>query len=89
MVETIKAAVTYLTALLLIMGGLAFLYYTRLDPPSSATGTLIPLVAGFIGAAIQFLFNRETQQQTARQIERSTAIGSITSNGHSTPPAAE
>lgn len=84
MVETIKAAITYLTALLLIMGGLAFLYYTRLDPPESQTATLIPLVAGFVGAAIQFLFSRETQQQTAKQIERQQAIGAVT-NGHGAP----
>lgn len=74
-VDTIKATITYLTALLLIVGGMIFLYLTRLDPADSNTSALIPLVAGFVGAAIQFLFNRETQQQTARQVERSTATG--------------
>lgn len=86
-VETIKALTTYVTALLLIIGGLLFLYFTRLDPPESNTTSLIPLVAGFVGAAIQFLFNRETQTQTARQVERSTATGAASHNGSlSAPP---
>jgi hypothetical protein len=79
-VETIKALVTYVTALLLIIGGLLFLYFSRLDPPEAQTASLIPLIAGFVGAAIQFLFNRETQTQTARQVERSTATGAASSS---------
>lgn len=87
-VDTIKAAITYVTALLLILGGMLFLYLTRLDPPESQTSALIPLVAGFVGAAIQFLFNRETQQQTARQVERSTATGAATASSTTVPPVA-
>lgn len=83
-VETVKALVTYLTALLLIIGGILFLYLTRLDGPDSQTQSLIPLVAGFVGAAIQFLFNRETQTQTARQVERSTASGAASMGGPAT-----
>jgi hypothetical protein len=89
-VETIKALVTYLTALLLIVGGLLFLYFSRLDPPDAQTSALIPLIAGFVGAAIQFLFNRETQTQTARQVERSTATGassSATTTVNAAPPS--
>jgi hypothetical protein len=85
-VDTIKATITYVTALILIIGGMLFLYATRLDPPDSQTSALIPLVAGFVGAAIQFLFNRETQQQTARQVERSTATGAATGAGIPVPP---
>ena len=83
-VETIKALVTYVTALLLILGGLLFLYLSRLDPPDAQTDALIPLIAGFVGAAIQFLFNRETQTQTARQVERSTATGAASSGSGNT-----
>lgn len=72
-VDTIKASFTYFTALILIVGGLAFLYATRLDNPKDdlISGAII----GFIGAAIQFVFSRETQTQTARQIESATMAG--------------
>ncbi len=73
--DTVKAVFTYTIALLLVVGGLLFLYFSRLDPDTSNTRSLVPLVAGFIGAAIQFVFNRETQTQTARQVERGIAQG--------------
>lgn len=72
--DTIKVLFTYVIATILIVGGLIFLYLTTND-------TLIPLVAGFVGAAIQFVFNRETQTQTARQVERSQAQGAAAASG--------
>lgn len=88
--DTIKAFFTYAIALLIIVGGFAILYLTRLDPPESNSQNLSLVMAGFIGAAIQFVFNRETQTQTARQSERATAAGiasqpTVTTN--SGPPA--
>jgi uncharacterized membrane protein YeaQ/YmgE (transglycosylase-associated protein family) len=86
MTETIKAAATYAIAAILIVGGLLFMYFSRLDPPEAQTGTLIPLVAGFVGAAITFVFQQETQTRTARQVERSYANSQpiITTSGE--PP---
>jgi hypothetical protein len=74
-VDTIKALFTYIIATLIILGGGAMLFFTRLDPPESGSQNLALVVAGFIGAAVQFVFNRETQTQTARQSERATAAG--------------
>jgi hypothetical protein len=74
-VETVKALFTYLIALVIIIGGGFMLFYTRLDPPESNSQNLALVIAGFIGAATQFVFNRETQIQTAHQSERATAAG--------------
>jgi membrane associated rhomboid family serine protease len=70
MVETVKASFTYLTALLIIVGGGAMLFFTYAD---SAAQNLQLIVSGLMGAAMQFLFNRETQTQTARQAASATA----------------
>ena len=72
-IDTIKVIYTYSIATIIVVGGMAMLYFSRLDPPSS--GNLALVTAGFIGAAIQFVFNRETQTSTARQVERATAAG--------------
>ena len=61
--DTLKLIFTYGIATLVIVGGGAMLYYTTDE-------NLQLVLAGFIGAAIQFVFNRETQTQTARQTER-------------------
>jgi membrane associated rhomboid family serine protease len=73
--DTIKAIFTYIIATIIIVGGGLMLFYTRLDPPESNSQNLSLVIAGFIGAAVQFVFNRETQTQTARQQERATAAG--------------
>ena len=76
MSDNIKLVFTYSIATLLIVGGLLFLYLSRLDDPTNSnTAALIPLIAGFVGAAVQFVFSRETQTSTARQVERSYAAG--------------
>lgn len=74
-IDTIKVFYTYLIATLLVIGGLLFLFYSRNDPPGGQSAAMIPLVAGFVGAAIQFVFSRETQTSTARQVERGIAQG--------------
>lgn len=75
MTDTIKAVFTYAIAAVVIVGGGIMLYAIRLDPPESNAQNIALLLAGFIGAAVQFVFNRETQTQTARQSERATAAG--------------
>ena len=85
-IDTIKIIYTYTIATLLVVGGLAFLFFTRNDPPTGQSATMVPLVAGFIGAAVQFVFNRETQTSTARQVERATAAGTAASSGNNGEP---
>ena len=89
-IDTIKVTYTYSIATILVVGGLIFLYLSRNDPPGGQSAAMVPLVAGFIGAAVQFVFNRETQTSTARQVERSTAAGAAsqpTVTTNSGPPA--
>lgn len=76
--DTLKLIFTYLIALLVIAGGGLMLFVSRLDPADSNSQNLSLVLAGFIGAAIQFVFNRETQTSTARQVERATAAGAGT-----------
>jgi hypothetical protein len=88
-IDQIKIIYTYSIASILILGGLFIIYQTRLDPPEADIQGLRLLMAGFIGGATQFVFNRETQTQTARQVERSTAAGvssqpTVTTSGN--PP---
>jgi hypothetical protein len=73
--DTLKLAFTYTIAAVLIIGGLAVLVITRLDPPESNPQNLQLVIAGFVGAAIQFVFNRDSQTQTARATERAVAAG--------------
>lgn len=81
-IDTIKVIYTYSIATIIVVGGFIFLYFTRTDPPGGQSSTMVPLVAGFVGAAIQFVFNRETQTSTARQVERGIAAGSAASNAN-------
>ena len=74
-VEQIKVFYTYTIATIMIVGGLFIIYNTRLDPATADIQGLRLLMAGFIGGATQFVFNRETQTSTARQVERATAAG--------------
>lgn len=73
--DNIKIVFTYGIATIMIVGGLAIIYLTRLDPPEADVQGLRLLMAGFIGGATQFVFNRETQTQTARQVERGISQG--------------
>lgn len=74
-VDTIRAVATYVIALVLIVGGLLFLYTTRLDPN---VGDLRLAVVGFITAAITFAFQSETQTRTARQTQTASEAGAVT-----------
>lgn len=67
--DTMKLLFTYLIAAIVIVGGGTMLFLTRLDPPDSASQDYGLLIAGFIGAAITYVFNRETGTQATRAAE--------------------
>lgn len=72
MSDTIKLIYTYTIATILIIGGLFILYQARLDPPDQVSDLKL-IVSGFVGAAITFVFTKDTQTATARQVERNYA----------------
>ncbi len=79
--DNIKLVFTYLTALIVIVGGGLMLYGIRLDPPDSNSSNISLLLAGFIGAAITFTFGRETATQATRASQSSNAAGVASQNG--------
>jgi hypothetical protein len=91
-IDTIKVLYTYTIATILIVGGILFLYFSRNDPPGGQAAMLVPVVTGFIGAAVQFVFNRETQAATSAQVKSAAATAvanTLTAQGQPnvlTPP---
>jgi hypothetical protein len=73
-VDTIRALFTYATALVIVVGGGAIIYVSRSEP---AAADVVAIVAGFMGAALTFLFSSETQTRTARQTNTASAAGAI------------
>ena len=71
--DSIKLWFSYIIALVIIVGGMAMLFATRLDPPESDVQGLRLLIATFIGAAITFVFNRESATQATRAALNTTA----------------
>ena len=63
--DSIKLISTYLIALVVIVGGGAMLYLTRLD----ADPSLSLVLAGFIGAAITFVFGQESATRAVRSYQ--------------------
>jgi hypothetical protein len=84
-IDQIKVIYTYSIATILVVGGLVFLYLSRNDPAGGQSAAMVPLVAGFVGAAIQFVFNRETATNSARQTERAIAKGAASTAPTSAP----
>ncbi len=74
--DTIKLWFVYITALVIIIGGGLFLYSTRAE---ATAHDLQILIAGFMGAAITFVFNRESATQATRAAQSSTAAGAAAS----------
>lgn len=70
--DVIQTAFTYLTAYTIVVAGFIFLYAVRSD--QSAQGT-VAIVAGFIGAAITFLFSSATATRATAAAAASTAVG--------------
>ncbi len=85
--DLVKLIFTYLLALLIVVGGGLILYLIRLDPPESGSATLSLAIAGFMGAAIQFVFNKESTTQATRAAESSFRQGQPTVTTSSGPPA--
>lgn len=84
-VDTIRAVFTYLIALVVVIGGGLILYLSKTDP---SAGDFRAVVAGFIAAAITFVFQQETQTRTARQSVASSTNGAMLhANGLSGTPA--
>lgn len=75
-IDTIKAIVTYLTAMLTALGGMVAIVYIGSDPSQSDTKTIL---AGFVGGAFVFLFNQEVQTRTARQAAAATFAAKLNS----------
>ena len=75
-IDTIKAVVTYVTAMIAAIGGMASIIYIGGDPSQSDTKTII---AGFVGGAFVFLFNQEVQTRTARQAAAATFAAKLNS----------
>jgi hypothetical protein len=73
-VDTIRAVFTYSTALIIVVGGGAIIYVSRSEP---AAADVVAIVAGFMGAALTFLFSSETQTRTARQTNTASASGAL------------
>jgi hypothetical protein len=75
MAENLKLVFTYVIALIIIVGGGIMLYNIRLDPPESGSATLSLAIAGFIGGAITYVFNREAATQATRAAQASSDQG--------------
>ncbi len=80
--DNIKLMFTFLIAFIVIVGGGLMLYAIRLDDPDNTnSANLSLLLAGFIGAAITFVFGRETSTQATRASQSSNAAGVASQNG--------
>ena len=74
-VDTIRAVFTYAIATIVVGGGMYVIYATRGEANSSDT---IAIIAGFVGAALSFVFSTEVQTRTARQTNTAAAQGAYT-----------
>ena len=67
--DTIKLWFTYSLATVIIIGGGAMLFISR----NEANSDFSLLIAGFIGGAIGFIFNRESATQATRAAQSSAS----------------
>jgi len=67
--DDIKLWFTYGLAAIIIVGGGIMLYVSRLEENSD----FALLIAGFIGAAVSFVFNRESATQATRAAQSSAS----------------
>lgn len=83
-IDTIRALFTYVTALVVVVGGGMLLYLTYNDPGAA---NVLVMVGGFIGSALTFLFGAEVATRTARQSTAATlAANTASSNGATVEP---
>lgn len=73
-IDTIKALFTYATALVVVAGGLAIIFFHD-------DSEVRVITAGFVGAALQFLFGQEIQTRTARQHVQAQPTLAASANG--------
>lgn len=71
-VDTIRAVFTYAIATIVVGGGMYVIYATRAEANASDT---VAIIAGFVGAALSFVFSTEVQTRTARQTSAASAQG--------------
>ena len=64
--DTVKLIVVYSMAALVIIGGGAMLFVSR----NEGSTEFALVIAGFVGAAIQFLFGQESATRAVRSYER-------------------
>jgi hypothetical protein len=64
--DTIKLIATYALAFIVVVGGGAILFITRLDPPDSLSAQYGLLISGFIGGALTWAFTKESATQATR-----------------------
>lgn len=69
--DSIKLIFTYTLATVIVVGGGAMLFVSRND----ANTDFALLVAGFIGSAVGWAFNRESATQATRAAQSSAAQG--------------
>lgn len=69
--DDIKLWFTYGLAAIIIIGGGIMLYASRMEQNSD----FALLIAGFIGSAVTFVFNRESATQATRAAQSSVKAG--------------
>ena len=79
--DSIKLLFTYSIAAVIIIGGGAMLYFSRLDPVETVANLQL-VIAGFIGAAISWVFSSESSTRATRAAQSSTAVGASAAGGH-------
>ena len=67
--DDVKLYISYGLACVVVIGGGLMLYASRME----ANSDFALLIAGFIGAAISFVFNRESATQATRAAQSSAA----------------
>lgn len=82
--DTIKLLSSYLTAVVLAIGGCLLLVYVAMQPIDGKDG-LMALLGGFIGAAITFLFTGNAGTSAVRTFQ--SGLNTPTPAAPDQPPA--
>jgi hypothetical protein len=75
--DDVKLLFTYSLAAIIIVGGGLMLYASRMEQNSD----FALLIAGFIGSAVTFVFNRESATQATRAAQSSAAQATSAGQG--------
>lgn len=68
---------TYIIALVVVIGGGAVIFLASADPNQTDT---VAIMAGFVGSALTFVFGSEVQTRTARQSAAATLAANTNGN---------